>query len=93
MRLSTSVSPKMSEMSSTGRDSKVDMVVEDAEAGNPNLGPHYHFLPPPAPRRPQRWVSGLPPVHLLSGLSGRLARLGLSGMEVMGGASGPVKRM
>ena len=37
MRLSTSVSPKMSEMSSTGRDSKVNIAVEGAEAGNPNL--------------------------------------------------------
>jgi hypothetical protein len=36
IRLSTSVSPKMSEMSSTGSDSKFDMVVEDAEVRNLN---------------------------------------------------------
>lgn len=33
-RLSISVSPKTSEMSSTGRDSKVNMVVGDTEVGD-----------------------------------------------------------
>ena len=36
IRLLISVSPKMSEMSSTGRDSKVDMAVEDPE-WNPTI--------------------------------------------------------
>jgi hypothetical protein len=51
IRVSISVSPKVSEMSSTGRDSKVSMTVADAEVGHST----YHanqFLSHLCPTRP-----------------------------------------
>ena len=85
IRLSISVSPKMSEMSSTGRDSKVNMVVADAEVGD-SWDSTYHanqFLSSHAP--PLVAVGHVCSfIHVPS--ESRLA-LGISGMEEMGGTS------